>query len=148
MNGKLVMILTLALSTVVYSSQALSQENVESLRGMTAIEATSATPEPKPWKGKSDPIARTFSQQPPLIPHKSQNLKINLDQNKCLGCHGPDNYEKKGATRVGESHFVDRKGKTLDHVAPSRYFCTQCHVEQRDTSPLVNNDFKPLEAVQ
>jgi cytochrome c-type protein NapB len=148
MNGKLVMILTLAVSTVVYGSQALSRENVESLRGMTAIEDTSATPESKNWKGKSDPVARDFTQQPPLIPHKSQGHKINLEQNKCLTCHGLANYEEKGATRLSEAHFKDRDGNDLDNVSPARYFCTQCHVEQRDVAPLVDNEFKSVKVSQ
>jgi len=37
MNGKLVMILALSISMMAYTSQVLSQENVESLRGITAI---------------------------------------------------------------------------------------------------------------
>jgi cytochrome c-type protein NapB len=148
MNGKLVMIITLAVITMVFGSQALSRENVESLRGMTPIEDPSATPESKRWEGKSDPIAREFAEQPPLIPHKSQSQKINLEQNKCLTCHGLANYEEKGATRLSEAHFRDRGGNTLDSVSPARYFCTQCHVEQRDVAPLVDNEFKSLEVTQ
>jgi cytochrome c-type protein NapB len=142
------MLLTLAVSMVVYGSQALSQEKVESLRGVTAIEEPSITPESKPWKGKSEPIAREFSQQPPLIPHKSQSQKINLEKNKCLTCHGLANYEEKGATRVSDTHFMDRDGNKLEQVSPSRYFCTLCHVEQRDAVPLVRNEFQAAEAAQ
>ena len=148
MNSKNVIVLSLALAGMVYGSQLFAQENVTSLRGTTAIDKTSVTPDYKPWTGKSDRIARDFDEQPPLIPHKSQSYKINLELNKCLTCHGLDAYEEKKATRVSETHFKDRDGKQLADVSPSRYFCTQCHVEQRDAAPLVNNDFKAVEAVE
>ena len=142
MNGKLVTRLMLAVALVVYASQALSEDNLESLRGMTAIEANSATPEPKKWKGKSELIVRDFVQQPPLIPHKSQGFKTNLKGNKCIGCHGPADYEEAEATGISESHFRDRDGNLLADVSASWYFCTQCHVEQRDVALLVDNEFK------
>jgi len=141
MNGKRALILTLALVSFTYGSQLFSQENVATLRGTTDIDKTSATPEYKPWTGKSGLIARNFDEQPPLIPHKSQSYKINLELNKCLTCHGLANYEKKKAVKVSETHYKDRDGNVLESISPSRYFCTQCHVEQRDAAPLVNNDF-------
>jgi cytochrome c-type protein NapB len=147
MNGKLVTRLMLAVALVVYASQALAEESVESLRGITAIKANSATPEPKKWKGKSELIARDYVQQPPLIPHKSQSFKTNLKGNKCISCHGPADYEEAEATRISESHFKDRDGNLLADVSASRYFCTQCHVEQRDVAPLVDNEFKSAKIV-
>jgi hypothetical protein len=60
MNGKRVVILTLALACVAYGGQLFSQENVATMRGTTAIDETSVTPENKPWAGKTDPIARDF----------------------------------------------------------------------------------------
>jgi cytochrome c-type protein NapB len=142
MNGKRVVILTLALACVAYGGQLFSQENVATMRGTTAIDETSLTPENKPWAGKTDPIARDFVEQPPLIPHKSQSYKINMEGNKCLSCHGVDTYEKKKATLVSETHFKDRDGKQLDNVSASRYSCTQCHVEQRVAEPLVGNEYQ------
>jgi hypothetical protein len=59
----------------------------------------------------------------------------------CLSCHGPETSKAKGAISVSESHFMDRDGKRLENVSAARYFCTQCHVEQRDTKPLVINEF-------
>jgi cytochrome c-type protein NapB len=134
--------LMLAAVLAVFAGQALAAEKVESLRGMTAIKADSAPPESKKWKKKSDPIARDFKQQPPLIPHKSQSFKMNLEKNKCLDCHGPEEYEEAEATLVGESHFIDRDGNQLENIAASRYFCNLCHVEQREAEPLVSNAFK------
>ena len=110
MNGKRLLVLTLTLCFLTYGSQLFSQESVESLRGSTAIDKTSIKPEYKKWQGKTDLIARDFEEQPPLIPHKSQSQKINLEQNKCLSCHGLDKYEEKEATRVSDTHFKDRNG--------------------------------------
>ena len=39
-------------------------------------------------------------------------------------------------------NYVDRQGARLDKVAGTRYFCTQCHVPQADTKPLVGNTFE------
>ncbi len=143
MNGKRIIVVTLALSFATCGGPLLAQENLQSLRGTTPIESTSATPEQKHWQGKTDLIIREFIDQPPLIPHKSQSQKINLLTNKCLTCHGADTYQKKKATKVSDTHFKDRDGKQLNGVSASRYFCTQCHVEQRDAAPLVANAFKP-----
>jgi cytochrome c-type protein NapB len=148
MNGKLVMILTLSVSIMAYGSQALSQENVESLRGKTAIEETSATPESKRWEPDSRPIARDFIQQPPLIPHTTKGYQINLKFNKCLTCHSWANYEDSGATKISLTHFKDRDGIERDNVSAGRYFCTQCHVEQRAVDPLVENEFEPVKVLQ
>lgn len=142
MNGKRLLVLTLTLSFLSYGSPLFSQESIESLRGSTSIDKTSIEPEYKKWQGKTDLIARDFKEQPPLIPHKSQSQKINLEQNKCLSCHGLDNYEEKKATRVSDTHFKDRNGNKLTNVSGERYFCTQCHVEQRDARPLIENEFK------
>jgi cytochrome c-type protein NapB len=142
MNRKRVIVLALALAAIVYGGQLFSQENVATMRASVAIDEASVPPEPKQWQGKTDQIERNFSEQPPLIPHKSQSFKINLESNRCLTCHGLDTYEKKKATRISESHYKDRDGKQLTNLSPARYFCTQCHVEQRDTVPLVDNDYR------
>ena len=33
----------------------------------------------------------------------------------------------------------------LADVSPRRYFCTQCHVEQTDAQPLVENTFVDMD---
>lgn len=142
MNGNRLLVLTLTLSFLTYGSQLFSQDSIESLRGSTSIDQTSAPPEYKKWQGKTNLIAREFKEQPPLIPHKSQSQKIDLKQNKCLSCHGLDNYQEKEATKVSDTHFKDRNGNKLANVSGERYFCTQCHVEQRDARPLIENEFK------
>jgi cytochrome c-type protein NapB len=148
MNGKRLIVMTLATMMLAYGGPLFSQENVATMRGDQGIENPSVTPEYKSWTGKSDLIAREFDDQPPLIPHKSQSHKINLKTNKCLSCHGLDTYEEKEATKVSDTHFKDRDGNQLDDVSSSRYFCTQCHVEQRDAVPLVVNEFQPADAAK
>jgi cytochrome c-type protein NapB len=148
MNGKLVMMLTLAVVMLAFGGNAISQDTVESLRGMTAIEDISATPETKPRNTDRKPIPRDFVQQPPLIPHSTSGYQINLKFNKCLTCHSWANYEKSRATKISQTHFTDRDGNDLANVSASRYFCTQCHVEQRDATPLVDNEFKSVDVLQ
>lgn len=155
MNGKRVIVLTLTLTVVTFgcqsvSHQSYSPQSVESLRGTTSIEQVSVAPEYKPWLGKTDLIARDFSKQPPLIPHKSQSQsqKINLKLNKCLTCHGLDEYVEAEAPKASETHFRDRDGNELANVSASRYFCRQCHIAQRDVAPLVSNEFKPSIVLQ
>jgi len=148
MNGKLVMMLTLTVVMLAFANQAVSQEELESLRGTTAIEDLSATPESSRWKTDRKPVSREFVQQPPLIPHPTKGYQINLKFNKCLSCHSWAKYEKSGATKISQTHFTDRDGNDLANVSASRYFCTQCHVEQRDVEPLVDNEFKSVDVLQ
>jgi cytochrome c-type protein NapB len=121
---------------------------VESLRGITAIEDNSKSPGQKKWIPDQDPIQRAYVQQPPLIPHSIEGYQINKKFNKCLSCHSWKNYKESEATKISTTHFRDRDGIDLANVSASRYFCTQCHVSQRDTSPLVGNTFESVEALQ
>ena len=43
---------------------------------------------------------------------------------------------------AGKSHYIGAGGKEMQTISASRYFCTQCHVPQRDVKPLVENIFK------
>ena len=46
------------------------------------------------------------------------------------------------STKTSKSHFIDCNGKTLDHPASNRYFCTHCDVPPVNARPLVESDFK------
>lgn len=92
--------------------------------------------------GEQDKIARTFEEQPPLIPHKSEGMRIDFKLNKCLECHDRPNYKKEEAPKIGDSHYKDRDGKDLDRISMARYNCNQCHVPQVNAPPLVANVFK------
>lgn len=93
--------------------------------------------------GTQDKIARTFSTQPPVIPHDTEKFgDVNLEENSCMDCHSAANYQKKKAPKIGDSHFIDpRTGKKLAEATMARYNCTQCHVPQVDAKPLVENTF-------
>nr|WP_233707048.1 nitrate reductase cytochrome c-type subunit [Helicobacter equorum] len=96
--------------------------------------------------GESEKIERSFENAPPLIPHDIEGmLPITQQDNTCLGCHDREIAEGVGATPVPTSHIYDlRTMKQVESgVADARYNCTQCHVPQAQTKPLVENTFSP-----
>lgn len=90
---------------------------------------------------------RNYPMQPPTIPHKIAGYQIDLNSNKCLSCHSRRRVEESQAPMVSVTHYMDRDGNFLAEVSPRRYFCNQCHVSQVDTRPLVENDFKDIDAI-
>ena len=129
-----------------FSLQAVSG-NLESLRGSAQLDENSTAPEHKKYAKDGEPIARDYVQQPPLVPHKIDDYKVNLKSNKCLSCHSWKNYREKGATKISQTHFESRDDKVLANVSARRYFCTQCHVPQVNAPPLVENKFVPVTAI-
>lgn len=88
-------------------------------------------------------MALNYVNQPPMIPHSVEGYQITKNTNRCLQCHGVENYRATGALRVSPTHFIDASGKMLGQVAPNRYFCLLCHVPQSDAPPIVGNTFTP-----
>ena len=123
-------------------------EEVKSLRGTRALDAPSQQPEVSRIIADDRPIAREFVQQPPLIPHKIEGYRIDRNYNKCLSCHSWANYKQAKSTKVPPSHFQDRDFNERANLSPNRYFCTQCHVPQKDTAPLIDNEFEPVKALR
>ena len=126
--------------------QAMAQEGPKSMRGVDVTTADQA-PEAKKYvggkPGGAQKVARTFKDQPPVIPHAVENFdEITLEENQCLTCHGADVYKKKNAPKIGDSHFLDRDGKRMEEASARRHNCVQCHVPQVDAPPLVENNFK------
>lgn len=135
---KTIIALASAISVVVGCA---GYEPVASMRG-TDVAAMDTAPAAKNYAGKrpgtQDPIARTFSTQPPVIPHAVENFdEVTLAENQCMDCHGPDTYVKKNAPKAGDSHFVAAT-KAFD---AARHNCMQCHVPQVDGPALVENRF-------
>ena len=145
MMKKLTAIVVL-LATISFANQAAA-ETVSSLRGATDIDQDSPAPVAKKYNKDDEPIARDYVQQPPLIPHKIQNYRINLKSNKCMSCHSWSNYREAGATKISQTHFESRDKNVLANVSARRYFCTQCHVPQVGAEPLVENEFQPVTAI-
>lgn len=119
---------------------------VKSMRGDDVAAADKAQQEKtyvggRPGTGAK--VARTFSTQPPVIPHDIEKFgDINLEENSCMDCHSAANFEKKKAPKIGDSHFIDPvTGKKLADSSAARWNCVQCHVPQVDAPPLVENTF-------
>ncbi len=117
--------------------------DINSLRGVAEIPATEPAPELQEFIDDKENIARTFDEQPPLVPHDSEKYSITLKENKCLDCHvkQPGKAEAK-SVEMSESHFIDRDGNKLDTPSSRRYFCNQCHVPQIDAEPLIGTTFR------
>jgi cytochrome c-type protein NapB len=137
---------SLAIAAACFAITAFAADPTKSIRGIDV-----AAPDPvaaeKAYTGKrpgtQQPIARTFSTQPPVIPHALENFNdITLEDNQCMDCHASANFKKKNAPMAGESHFIDREGKKLPEVSAARHNCVQCHVPQVDAPPLVDNVFR------
>jgi len=139
-------IIVILLVTTGFANQAMA-EIISSLRGITDIDQNSSAPSAKIYNKDGEPIARDYVQQPPLVPHKIQNYRVNLKSNKCMSCHSWSNYREAGATKISQTHFEDRNKHVLANVSARRYFCTQCHVPQVSAKPLVENYFQPVTAI-
>ena len=123
-----------------------AQEAPKPMRGAD-VNTVDQAPEAKKYlggkPGGQEKVARTYRDQPPVIPHAVENFdEITLEENQCLTCHSADTYKKKKAPKIGDSHFRDREGKVLPTTSSLRHNCTQCHVPQVDAPPLVENNFK------
>jgi cytochrome c-type protein NapB len=139
----------LAALTLMISSSAGAQDvrsSVQTLRGADAATPDQAPParsQTTKGPGGQKRVTRTFSTQPPVIPHTIEGFdQVTLQSNPCLSCHGPENYKNVKAPRPTDSHFRDRDGKMLPAVSAARYQCTACHVPQDDAKPLVGNTFR------
>ena len=87
-------------------------------------------------------MQRNYRQQPPLIPHGISQYQIDLRTNQCLSCHDWTKAGERDAPTLSMTHYLDRDGRELDHIAGTRYFCNQCHVPQVDAPDLVRNVFR------
>lgn len=117
-----------------------SYSGISTLRGADAATPDQAPVEAKLYAGKRPgsgaPIARSFKEQPPLIPHAVDNFdEITVADNQCLECHSPETAPAKKAPKVADSHLA-RGTITMD-----RYQCNTCHVPQVEAPPLVRSTF-------
>lgn len=87
---------------------------------------------------------RAYPEQPPVIPHSIEGYQLTLRANRCMDCHRRQYVEGSGAPMISITHYMDRHGQMLADVSPRRYFCTECHVQQTDASPLVDNVFRDM----
>lgn len=101
----------------------------------------------------SEALPRAFHGAPPQVPHETDSmLPITRGDNSCLECHDrPDEIgvvEVKGGRPMDRGHYSvhgvegEYEGWVLSGV---RYNCNQCHVQQADVPPLVDNTFSNSE---
>lgn len=124
-----------------------STGGIKSERGSTDLVTDADAAPLKNFRKDGDLYDRQYMHQPPLIPHDTRNYEVDNKVNKCLACHSFKNASAMKAPKISPTHFETRDGMTLGEVSPRRYFCQQCHVPQADAKPLVNNTFKPVEAL-
>ncbi len=134
---KTMIALLVSVTAVVFAAEAVA---LDSLRGAD-IEKTSAKPTKHKLVEQAGGFERSYKEQPPMVPHEVDKYEVNLKNNGCLKCHSEATYEKEKSPKVGDSHYVDRDGRTLEKISSRRYFCNQCHAPQLKGDPLVENVF-------
>ena len=132
---------------VVFAFGALSQEKgsvtiVPRLTGTAAPMGDAKTPPVDRPVVDDVRRMRNYPEQPPVIPHSIDGYQLTLNTNRCLSCHKREFTEGSGAPMISVTHFMDRDGQVLSDIAPRRYFCTVCHVQQTDARALVPNLFQ------
>ncbi len=142
MKKSLLYFLSVTAMLLLGSPLAFADGEVKSLRGATAIDASSVEPTVKQWQYEQKSFERTFALQPPLIPHDIDGFEITRQTNTCLACHSKANFQNVGAPMAGATHFTNPDGEVLETVSGSRYFCKQCHVRQVEAEPLVQNTYQ------
>ncbi len=136
-----------ALLLVMFFSVAAAERSIDAMRGDSPI-AEEAEPPRMPQEDNTDiKRARNYPMQPPIIPHKTDGYQVDLNSNKCLTCHSRRRTEESQAPMVSVTHYMDRDGNFLAEVSPRRYFCNQCHVNQTNARPLIENTFQDIDAI-
>ncbi len=124
-----------------HSSLTMAEE-IKSLRGTTSLDELTEAPAVKRSMAVDGGIDVNFEEQPPLIPHSIDKTRISLKENSCLSCHNRKDSKKEDAPKPPKSHYITRDGHKLKKISTGRYFCTQCHVPQENTQPIVRNTFR------
>jgi cytochrome c-type protein NapB len=146
MFKKLTMMLLAALLAA-GSSVLLAQTVSSGLRGPAPLGEEGPAPPMLPNKNTAEKEVRNYPEQPPVIPHTTDNYQIDLNSNKCLSCHARARTAESQAPMISVTHFMDREGQFLASVSPRRYFCTECHVTQNVANPPVSNDFVDIDTM-
>lgn len=138
---------TTAILLVMFTSVATAERSIDAMRGDSPI-TEEAEPPRMPQEENTDiKRARNYPMQPPIIPHKTDGYQVDLNSNKCLTCHSRRRTEESQAPMVSVTHYMDRDGNFLAEVSPRRYFCNQCHVNQTNARPLIENTFRDIDAI-
>ncbi len=126
------------------ASVGLADDNLATLRGGPIDEETQP-PKIAEVENKDIKRARNYPMQPPTIPHRVRDYRVDLNSNKCLSCHSRKQTAESQAPMISVTHYMDREGNFLADVSPRRYFCEQCHVVQTTAPALVGSDFRDID---
>ncbi|MCE8511890.1 nitrate reductase cytochrome c-type subunit [Ruegeria pomeroyi] len=132
-----------ALATTLLISGLVAAQNTSPVQTLRGADINATLPADEIHRQMEGREARNYRQQPPLIPHSTDQYQIDLRANQCLSCHDWTNAGERGAPTLSMTHYLDRNGTQLDTVAGTRWFCNQCHVPQANAPALVGNTFKP-----
>ncbi len=133
--------LIVALVTLFAGLGGVWADNIATLRGPASLIEQDKAPRMMPFNNDDIREVRNYPEQPPVIPHNTDGYIVDLNSNKCLSCHARSRTGESQAPMVSITHFMDRDGQFRASVSPRRYFCSQCHVSQREVKPLVENNF-------
>lgn len=129
------------------ASTAVVAQTFSGLRGATPLDQEGPADPMTPEQNTSEQEARSYPEQPPLIPHSIEGYEISTRANKCLSCHARARVRESQAPMISITHFSDRNGQFLASISPRRYFCTQCHVPQHNVRAPVANDFVDIDSL-
>ncbi len=130
-----------AIALLFFGLDRVAADNIATLRGPAPLIEQEEAPRMMPFNNNDIREVRNYPEQPPVIPHKTDGYIVDLNSNKCLSCHARSRTGESQAPMVSITHFMDRDGQFRASVSPRRYFCSQCHVSQREVKPLVENSF-------
>ena len=85
MGSPRLLILTTIL--VAMSTSLLAQTVNSALRGPTPLNEVGPAAAMTPQRNSTEKEARSYPEQPPVIPHSSEGYQIDMNGNKCLSCH-------------------------------------------------------------
>lgn len=138
-------IIIATLSLFLFSGVAISQE-LATMRD-APLDVETEAPLILPIENSDLKRVRNYPEQPPTIPHKITGYQIDLKANKCMSCHSRKATGLSQAPMISITHFMNSDNQVLASVSPRRYFCTQCHVIQSESKPLVENEFLDVDDV-
>lgn len=118
-----------------------NEPQVATLRGVAPLNEVPTSPMIEKVENNDLKRQRDYPQQPPTIPHDISKYQLDKNFNKCMDCHSRKFADEAQAPAVSVTHYMNRDGDFLGEMSPRRYFCTQCHVHQLESKPLVENEF-------
>ena len=132
------------ISLLVLATASLANDDLATLRD-GPIDKEMEPPKMADVDDRDIKRARSYPMQPPTIPHRIRDYRVDINSNKCLSCHSRKQTAASQAPMISVTHYMDREGNFLADVSPRRYFCEQCHVVQTNAPSLVGSDFKDID---